>query len=178
MEFDYRNTNRELLNNLYNLSILIPSYGNEQYIEQTIASLYNQSFKPNGAEIIIGVDGDHSLLEKVIDIRKDNRETYDFKIFYCPENKGLFTMKNTLLKVRNQSNDVLWFDSDDVMNKELLYNILHREGDIKRFRYSMLLDDKEYKQPVYDFANGSLYITKETIDKIDERLYEIQSKQR
>jgi len=123
MEFDYRNTNRELLNNLYNLSILIPSYGNEQYIEQTIASLYNQSFKPNGAEIIIGVDGDHSLLEKVIDIRKDNRETYDFKIFYCPENKGLFTMKNTLLKVRNQSNDVLWFDSDDVMNKELLYKL-------------------------------------------------------
>lgn len=148
------------------LSILIPAYGNEQYIEQTIASLYSQSLPLFSTEIIIGIDGDPSLLNKIIDIRRDNRQTYNFDIFYCNENKGAYIMRNTLLKIRKKNNDVLFFDSDDVMNMDMLYHLIPETGHIKRFKYSMLKNDIEYNQPVYDHANGSLWVSNDAIETL------------
>lgn len=128
----------------YKVSVIVPVYNVEQYIERCLNSIINQSLK--NIEIICINDGstDSSLskLEKYREI--DNR----IKIIN-QENQGLSAARNNGLKIAN-GEYVGYVDSDDWISSnffELLYNNAKKYnadiacGEIKRINNDYLEKD-------------------------------------
>jgi glycosyltransferase involved in cell wall biosynthesis len=102
------------------VSIIIPSYNYDKYIDQTIINLCEQSYK--NIEIIIVDDGSTDDTEKVVRsfIEKDARVKYFYQ-----ENKGLSAARN--FGIEKSSGQYMQFlDADDLISKEKLkYQINH-----------------------------------------------------
>lgn len=130
------------------LSVIIPAYNVEKYIEKCIESVINQSYK--NLEIIIINDGstDHTdeLCKKYID--KDARIKYISK-----ENEGLSEARNTGLRYAT-GDYVTFLDSDDyfdlnyasIMMKEILDDDLDMVSCNSRSFNDY--DGKEYPIPI------------------------------
>jgi len=102
------------------LSIVIPVYNVEDYIEKCIHSIFNQSVSKNFFEVIIINDGtkDNSLK---ICVRL--QKLYPEIILITQENKGLSGARNTGLK--KAIGDYIWFvDSDDWIEQNCIDFIL------------------------------------------------------
>ncbi|MDO5379978.1 MAG: glycosyltransferase family 2 protein [Acidaminococcaceae bacterium] len=98
-------------------SILIPVYNSALYIEQCIRSIKAQSYKK--FECIIVNDGstDNSL-ELISDIiENDTRFTV-----ISQRNKGISDTRNKLLEM-SKGEYIVWVDSDDFVDVDLLYNL-------------------------------------------------------
>lgn len=91
------------------ISIIIPAYNATKYIDECIKSV-----DIVGAEILIGVDGCEETYNHIKHI--DN-------VFYFPKNVGPYVIKNTLVDIAKNEN-IIFFDSDDVMVTEAIENIL------------------------------------------------------
>lgn len=101
-----------------NLSVIVPNYNNEKYIEQCIQSILEQTYIPD--EIII-VD-DHSTDNSVSIIDRIVRENCIVKSILLPENQGVSHARNIGLAAA-QSEYVSFIDSDDYYyNKNKLQN--------------------------------------------------------
>ena len=143
------------------LSIIVPVYNVEKYIEECLNSLINQNFKD--LEIIIVDDGstDNSLkYAKKIAIT-DNR----IKVIH-QENKGLPEARNSGLKIA-KGKYIGFIDSDDTiqpeMYSELIYNLESNNSDIcicGTYRY-----DRRDKYICDNYKN-------ETIEKNEKNLSE------
>lgn len=115
------------------LSLVIPMYNVELYIEKCLNSCINQDLSSNEYEIIIVNDGskDTSLSRAEAIARKHN----NIKII-SQENGGLSSARNTGLK--NAKGEYIWFiDSDDWIEPNVLKNLYqiasHNNLDILRF---------------------------------------------
>lgn len=127
-------------------SITIPVYNVEKYIRQCLDSVIEQTFKD--FEVIILDDGSTDDSGNICDeyAQKDSR----FKVIH-DKNMGLLMARRRALQyVRGEY--VLFLDSDDYWEKDLLeniYNVLTEEkGDMVFFRYRAVdAEGKElYKQ--------------------------------
>ena len=95
------------------ISIILPVYNREKYIEDSIGSILNQTFK--NFELIIVDDGssDNSvgIVEKINDLR--------IKIFRNSENRGLSNARN--IGIQHSSGKYIAFmDSDDISHPRRL----------------------------------------------------------
>ncbi|WP_022772809.1 glycosyltransferase family 2 protein [Butyrivibrio sp. AE2015] len=103
------------------ISVIVPIYNVEKYLEKCIYSITNQTYK--NLEIILVNDGSTDNCSTIIDsfIKLDNRIKYFFQ-----ENAGLSAARNT--GIENASGDYyLFIDSDDYIHPrmvEILYNNL------------------------------------------------------
>lgn len=145
------------MSNSLMISIILPVYNGENYIESAILSVLNQTY--NNYELIIindgSTDGTIKILKKFANIDK-------IKIFN-QENKGVSSARN--LGISNVSGDILMFlDADDLYlpnyletvinnwNNELVcVNFLTNGKQLSTFRINSLLDfihclDKGYGQ--------------------------------
>ena len=106
------------------ISVIIPVYNTEDYIEKCIRSIMEQTFK--NLEIIIVNDG---TTDKSIDICKKLQEEDNRIIIINQENMGVSKARNTGLK--NATGDYIGFvDSDDFLEPdmyEIMYNHLENE---------------------------------------------------
>ena len=93
------------------VSILIPAYKSEAFIEDCIYSLIHQKHTCD-YEILIGVDGCEETLSVVKNIP-------NVGVYYSKENIGVFPMRNSLAK-KAKFDNLLFFDSDDIAQPELL----------------------------------------------------------
>lgn len=75
------------------VSIVVPCYNHEMYVEQTIESIVNQTYK--NIELIVIDDGSK---DNSVEVIKRLREKYDF-IFIYRENKGLSATLNEGIKL-------------------------------------------------------------------------------
>jgi glycosyltransferase involved in cell wall biosynthesis len=100
------------------ISILVPAYNTQDYIEETLDSIQNQSyFKDfNEYEIVVGVDGWEKVLEKLSQIRS---KYINLRILNMPTNKGLGVVRNTLIYAAKYD-VVTIFDSDDIMYPQMI----------------------------------------------------------
>jgi len=98
------------------ISIILPVYNVERYIERCLESIINQSFED--FELIViddcGFDNSIKLTEE-----KLNKSSIDFKIIYNECNKGLSESRNIGIANSN-SNFILLIDSDDWINPIML----------------------------------------------------------
>jgi glycosyltransferase involved in cell wall biosynthesis len=96
------------------VSIIVPCYNDEKYIEETLNSILKQRF--SSWECIIINDGSTDQTEGVIlkGICHDNR----FKYIY-QENTGVCIARNNAIKVAN-GEYILCLDADDLISENFL----------------------------------------------------------
>lgn len=104
---------------LPNISVLIPSYNSEKYIEACLQSILEQSLKPT--EIIVVDDGSSDKTVQILQAYKN------IKVI-CQEKKGVSFARNTALKescgefIAFQDADDLWLEDKLKLQFEFLCN--------------------------------------------------------
>lgn len=139
------------------VSILVPVYGVEQYIERCAVSLFEQTYDNIEYVFVNDATKDNSIriLENVI-ARYPNRQNA-VRIINHPTNKGISAARNT--GVANSSGKYLLFvDSDDYIAKEAIEHLTtyaeSNHADIVLFDTSVLtsngtrIESVEYREKV------------------------------
>ncbi|TXE08096.1 glycosyltransferase family 2 protein [Seonamhaeicola algicola] len=98
-------------------SVVIPLYNKQEYIQETINSVLNQTFQD--FEIIVINDGSTDNSLKIIEQIQNNR----VKIIN-QENKGLSAARNVGIK-NAKANYIAFLDADDLWCKDFLESIFH-----------------------------------------------------
>ncbi|RIV74386.1 glycosyltransferase family 2 protein [Flagellimonas aequoris] len=102
------------------LSIVVPVYNVEAYIEKCLRSVYNQDLSPVQFEVIVVNDGTKDKSLEICEVLQ--KEFTDLKII-SQENKGLSGARNTGLS--HAKGDYVWFvDSDDWLPANCLKQIV------------------------------------------------------
>lgn len=109
---------------IYKVSILVPIYGVENYIEKCVRSLFEQTFDSIEYVFVDDKSKDNSItvLENIIDDYPNRKDA--IKIIHHTENRGLAMSRNTAI-LNATSEYILHVDSDDYIELdavELLYN--------------------------------------------------------
>lgn len=98
-------------------SILIPVYNSALYIEQCIKSIKNQSYK-NFECIIVNDGSTDNSLDLINDIIENDAR---FTVI-SQSNKGISDTRNKLMEMSN-GEYIVWVDSDDFVDMDLLYTL-------------------------------------------------------
>ena len=149
------------------ISVIIPTFDNIEYIDETLDSIY-KSGKDLEYEILIGIDGCNKSLKYL----KDKTYPDNTKIFFFPTNKGPYLIKNTLSTLAKYDN-LLFFDSDDIMEENMVnycLNSLNKYQCVKpRLRNFKIVNGEivnelgrknwgegvfAIKKPIFDYYNG------------------------
>jgi glycosyltransferase involved in cell wall biosynthesis len=107
------------------LSIIIPTFKNVEYIDECINSLINSS-KNHNVEILVGIDNCNETLKHIV--KQKYKENIKFYYFY--KNEGPYLIKNTLASFSN-SNYILFFDSDDVALNTMVPTVMLNKKNYK-----------------------------------------------
>lgn len=100
------------------LSIIIPTFNNVDYIEECFSSIKTSSYGYN-VEVLVGVDGCKLTYNHIL----SNRYSQNFKFYFFDGNNGPYDIKNTLVTL-TKSNKIIFFDSDDIMNLNMVKVIM------------------------------------------------------
>ena len=116
-----------VLKTKYPISIIITAYQTQNYIEECLDSIEAQTYFINNDdyEVLIGVDGCKKTLKKLLEIEHKYR---NLSIFIMDKNCGTYVTSNTLLTQIKYDN-ILRFDSDDVMKPEMINEIMFFKDD-------------------------------------------------
>lgn len=151
-----------------NLSVIIPAYKSEKFIDTCINSLQKQS-DINKLQIIVGIDG----CAETLNFFEKNKDRYsDIYLYYFENNVGPYVVKNTLVDKALYEN-ILFFDSDDILIDGAftkIFNYLKKDTkvDMIRFKYLDFYDNlgiKSAKQPG-DFGHGVFFIKKNSFNSL------------
>ncbi len=144
------------------ISIIVPVYNVEKYLDECIQSIRNQTFL--NLEILLIDDGSTDNSRKICDdyAVKDNR----IKVIH-KENGGLSDARNVGLE--NASGDYIGFvDSDDYIDEdmyELLYdNIIDSKADVSMCKARLVTDNRVVDDSFCE-KNKEVYNTKEEMLK-------------
>jgi glycosyltransferase involved in cell wall biosynthesis len=107
-------------------TIVIPTYKNTLYLQECLDSVL-LSVKNLDCEIIVGIDGCKETLNYIKTKKFDNR----IRFYFFEKNVGPYIIKNSLCSISN-SEIILFFDSDDIMNENMVADMLelHKTKDI------------------------------------------------
>lgn len=158
------------------LSIIITAYNSQDFIEECLDSIQNQTyFKYNDKyEILLGIDACEKTLKKVNVIRKKYK---NLKVFYASENGGTYRMRNSLW-IRAKYDNLLFFDSDDVMPEDFVGGNMKYIDDYGFIRYRIMTftnGKSKIKHTLPNwYAMGSIFIKKSILKILngfrDERI--------
>jgi len=146
------------------LSIILPVYNVEEYLEKSLDSILNQSYKEY--EFIIVDDGskDNSLGI----IKRYSSKFKNFK-FISQDNKGVSAARNIALE-NAEGEYILFVDSDDFLEKDMIEKIistaLNTKADIVISNYYLFYDENNYIKFIKDMPKFHLYESFEIIDMI------------
>lgn len=112
-------------------SIIVPAYNTEKYIDKCLNSIFSNTYK--NFEVIIVNDGSTDKTENIINkyIKK-----YDNIIYIKQKNMGLSMARNNGIK-KATGDYLLFIDSDDYVEENLLENINKNIGDLDVLRYQL-----------------------------------------
>ncbi|MGQ0826912.1 MAG: glycosyltransferase [Bacteroidota bacterium] len=112
------------------LSVIVPVYNVEDYIEDCLNSLINQTIGISNIEVLIIDDCSPDKSIDVIKNRFSKKHIKNFKIIRHPSNKGLGGARNT--GIEKASADYIYFlDSDDVLYPNALKVLYDQITDTK-----------------------------------------------
>lgn len=160
------------------ISVIVPIYNSEKYLEKCIESICNQTYQK--LEIILINDGSK---DSSLDICEKWKKIDDRIILIDRENRGVSESRNEGLKIA-KGDYISFVDSDDYLDKDCYKIVMNnRKGyDIIVFNYYYVNDDtvaegvRKFKNESYEYEiSNSLSIQgfvcnkiykKELIDKI------------
>lgn len=135
------------------LSIIIPVYNVEKYVEKCIRSCENQDLPKDDYEVIVVNDGtpDGSLAI----IERLAKEYSNIKVF-SQENQGLSVARNTGLEAAR--GEYVWFvDSDDWIEENCLNELTGKlidDIDILQIQFKCAYEDGTTKIPAQKYLDG------------------------
>lgn len=145
------------------LSIIIPMYNVEKYIERCLLSCLRQDISYNEYEIIIVNDGspDCSLI-----IAQKIADQYTNIRIISQENKGLSEARNT--GIRHANGQYIWFvDSDDVIKENCLSQIIEQcdsqELELLAICAAEVINDKSIRK--FSFDNNEVLKGVDVLEK-------------
>ncbi len=137
-------------------SIVVPLFNKENYIENTLRSIFNQEF--TDYEII--VVNDCSIDESSAKVKSLNQEK--IRIIHHEKNKGLSAARNTGIK-HSKADYIAFLDADDVWKPSFLqkiFELIHQFPDAEIFaaNYEEVYADKHIlpKNKLKNNANGGI----------------------
>lgn len=140
------------MENNYLISIIIPAYNVEKFIEKAISSCINQSYK--NIEIIVVDDGSTDNTSKLIDKMKDrdNRINVIHK-----KNEGVSIARNTGLQ--NAKGDyIIFLDADDYISYDyveyMLYIVKKTNSDFCLSKNCFMSKDEEQEEDKIEVINS------------------------
>lgn len=150
----------ELLENTEGVSICITAYDTSDYIEDALDSIENQTWfnKTKKFEVLLGIDACQKTLEKVEKIQHKYR---NLRVFMMDSNMGTYVTSNTLIKLAKYNN-IIRFDSDDIMLSNMVEYIMVNKGDSDIYRFN--LQNFGANSNVYQ-SEGPCFIKKDFILK-------------
>lgn len=116
------------------VSIIIPAYKTQDYIEECLLSIQNQTYFKNhdNYEILLGIDGDKELLNYM---EKIKNKISNLRIYFSPVNVGVYILRNSLVQ-KSKGEYLLFFDSDDILYNNVVKDILSLDNhEYVRFNY-------------------------------------------
>lgn len=142
------------------VTVAVPIYGVETYIERCAISLFEQSYD-NIEYVFVNdctKDNSISILENVIN-KYPNRKPY-VKLINHEVNRGLGTARNTAIK--NSSGDfIMWVDSDDFVSPTIVETAVQSQvnfnSDIITINYTNVYDNFSVKQYENHCSTGFEY---------------------
>lgn len=156
------------MNNMPLISIIVPVYKVEKYLDQCISSIINQTY--SNLEIILVDDGSPDNCPTICDVwaAKDSRIQVIHK-----ENGGSAQARNVALNIANGAY-VAFADSDDMMNTDMiriLFDVaIVRNADIVECDYSTSED--EALLPVGAVGSAQIYEPQEAmLEHIHDRYF-------
>ncbi len=145
------------------ISVIVPVYRAEKYIENCIASIVNQTYK--NLEIILVDDGSPDSCPQICDewAKKDSRIVVVHK-----QNGGVSSARNTGLDVAT-GDYITFVDSDDFIEENMIFSLLDAMGDADMavcgftFDYpdgrqskAISYDDKIFSNPLKDYIDDKI----------------------
>lgn len=132
------------------ISVIVPIYNGEKYIEECLESIINQTYK--NLQIILIDDGSKDKSGKICDeyAKKDKRIEVIHK-----ENAGVSAARNTGLD-NARGEWITFIDADDSVEKDFCKNLMQNETndvDCIMCGYSRLINDKKIEIESIGFSN-------------------------
>lgn len=133
-------------------SIIVPAYNTEKYIDKCLKSIFSNTYK--NFEVIIVNDGS---IDKTEDIINKYIKKYDNIIYIKQKNMGLSLARNNGVK-KATGDYLLFIDSDDYVEKNLLENINKNidDLDVLRYQLNIVFNDKiiSYEEKEFNATDG------------------------
>lgn len=123
-------------NNNDKYSIIVTAFNSQNFIEDCLDSIENQSYfkDKDNFEVLLGIDGCEKTLEKVKSIYKKYR---NLRVLMMDSNMGTYVTSNTLID-QTKYNNIIRFDSDDIMKQDMVYEINKYVNDYDIIRFSFI----------------------------------------
>lgn len=140
----------------YDISIIMPIFNAEEFIEESINSVINQTGSHKIQVLLIDDGSDDSSVEIVSRLMNDtSRENIDL-ILIQNNHKGVSRARNTGIRF-SKGKYILYLDSDDLLSESTIDKLInffdkhYNEIDIVTypiFQMYSLKDDKEYAEKI------------------------------
>lgn len=135
----------------YGISVIMPCYNTEQYVEETLKSVLNQSFKDY--EIICLNDGS---TDGTLEILKRYQQSYPNIRVISSENHGSAYQRNTGVQCA-QGKYIYYMDSDDLLKEnclETLYQYAEADNlDVVYLRQIVSTKQKKLRKHFLNFLH-------------------------
>lgn len=155
----------KLVNTAYikDLSIIIPTFKNTEYIDECIYSIVKSSNGYN-IEILVGIDACDETLKYI----KNKNYPKNVKFYYFSKNEGPYLIKNSLSTIA-ESNNILFFDSDDIMKDSMIKTIIENINGYKmiKIKYKNFSEKKLEQIKEVAFGEGVFVIKKEIFQSMN-----------
>ena len=146
------------------ISVLIPAYNHEKYIQSSIRSVINQTYK--NIELIVIDDGSKdSTWEKICELKEECESRFIRTVLKTKENEGTSKTLKQLLSIA-QGDFLYYFSSDDIIKPnaiETLKNFLENNPDYALAVGNDDLIDSEGKPCYWDDKRNIIYDKKRAI---------------
>lgn len=156
------------MNQDYKISVIIPAYNVEKYIEQCLRSIMNQTYK--NLEIIVVNDGS---TDETGDIIKKLAEEDNRIFFIDQENQGVSASRNNAL-AKVDSDFVMFVDSDDWLDLDaceyLIQEAIKENADCVMFGYVREYENKSLPKATFE-EEKIVFCGDEVKRKLHRRLF-------
>jgi len=134
---------KKVVKQKYDLSIVVPTFENVEFLNSFLKSI-DDAKKNLKIELMIGID---NCLKTKDYVWKNFEKFKDYITFYLFEkNVGPYIIRNTLAK-NSQSYNLLFVDSDDIVDKELFNKVMEslKVNNIVRFKFYNFNNENDLK---------------------------------
>jgi hypothetical protein len=136
------------------VSIIIPAWKADKWINDCLQSIYDQSWfkdKNNKWETLVGIDNCEET--KSATLPKENTKLYYFK-----EHCGPYIIRNTLALKCAKYDNLIFFDSDDLMHPDLVKDCFNLDKDFITFQLGVFKNKSKQ-------SRGSSFVKKSILSK-------------